>query len=205
MREAKSIRDRVARAVSKDAAPVTVPAIATLREFQRNHARVKVGSGYLPYDMKGRPALELATRWVDDILASGRQDCRIKLKGGAQWGKTVWAIIAYAYLLGVRFRGVGYYLPDQALVDGIVDTKFRPDVVDQIPFFASLLKIGKTVNKSGKSVDRKGAIMATDGERVALGYFLGTNRVPTTYTHDGRSWTSATTSMRRMRSSLTAA
>ncbi len=184
MKRSLSIRERIRAAASDAPAPVDLPAATGLREFMRGQCRVKVGSTYLPYDMAGRPALELATRWVDEILDSGRADCRIKIKGGAQWGKTVWALNLYAYLLGVRFVGVGYYLPDQALVDGIVDTKFRPDVVDQIPWFASLLKIGKTVNKSGKAVERKGAVMATDGKRVALGYFLGTNRVPTTYTHD---------------------
>ncbi len=184
MKRSLSTLDRVRSAVADKAPAVDVPAVSSMLDFQRGHCRVKVGSRYLPYDMAGRPALEVATRWVDEILDSGRPDCRIKIKGGAQWGKTVWALNLYAYLLGVRFLGVGYYLPDQALVDGIVDTKFRPDVVDQIPWFASLLKIGKTINKSGKAVERKGAVMATDGARVALGYFLGTNRVPTTYTHD---------------------
>lgn len=184
MKRAASIRDTIRAAVSDAAPAVDVPPVASLRDFQSRHCRVKVGSQYQAYDMAGRPALELATRWVDEILDSGRADCRIKIKGGAQWGKTVWALNTCAYLLGVRFLGVGYYLPDQALVDGIVDTKFRPDVVDQIPWFAALLKIGKTVNKSGRAVERKGAVMATDGSRVSLGYFLGTNRVPTTYTHD---------------------
>ena len=174
----------VKAAVADAVAPVSVPLVKSLRDFLRNHCSVKVGSVYVPYDMEGRPALELATRWIDEMLDSGREDIRIKIKGGAQWGKTVWALNLYAYLLGVRFLGVGYYLPDQALVDGVVDTKFRPDVVNQIPWFASLLKIGKTINKSGRAVDRKGAVMATDGTRVSLGYFLGTNRVPTTYTHD---------------------
>ena len=174
----------VKAAVAEAVASVVVPVVKTLRDFQRNQCRVKVGSVYQPYDMVGRPALELATQWVDEILASGRSDCRIKIKGGAQWGKTVWALNTYAYLLGVKFLGVGYYLPDQALVDGIVDTKFRPDVVNQISWFAQLLSIGKTINNSGRQVERKGAIMATDGTRTALGYFLGCNRVPTTYTHD---------------------
>jgi hypothetical protein len=179
-----STLDRVRGAVAPTQPAIDVPAVTSLRDFQRNQCRVKVGSTYQPYDMEGRPALELATQWVDDILTSGRADCRIKIKGGAQWGKTVWALNTYAYLLGVKFLGVGYYLPDQALVDGIVDTKFRPDVVNQISWFAQLLSIGKTINKSGKQVERKGAIMATDGKRTALGYFLGCNRVPTTYTHD---------------------
>ena len=190
--------------MAETAPAVSVPEVSSLREFLLNHCRVKVGSHYQPYEA-GRPALELATQWVDDILAGGRADCRIKIKGGAQWGKTVWATNLYAYLLGVRFLGVGYYLPDQALVDGIVDTKFRPDVVDQIPWFASLLKIGKTVNKSGRAVDRKGAVMATDGRRVALGYFLGTNRVPTTYTHDVQIVDERDDINEKMRSSLTGA
>jgi hypothetical protein len=158
--------------------------VSSFRQFQREHGRVKVGSGYQAYDMQGRPALILATQWLDEILASGRQDCRIKIKGGAQWGKTVWAVNLMAYLLGCRFMGCGYYLPDNDLVSGIVDTKFRPDVIDQIPWFARMLQIGKTVNKSGKSVNRKGAVMCTDGKRVSLGYFLGMSRVPTSYTHD---------------------
>lgn len=184
MKRPVSTLARIRAAVAPQAKPVNVPLVKSLRDFQRDQCSVKVGSVYVPYDMIGRPALELATTWVDEILDSGRPDCRIKIKGGAQWGKTVWALNTYAYLLGVKFLGVGYYLPDQALVDGIVDTKFRPDVVNQISWFAQLLSIGKTINKSGKQVERKGAIMATDGTRTALGYFLGCNRVPTTYTHD---------------------
>lgn len=179
-----SIRDRVKAAVGSNAPPVDIPDIDSFREFLATEARVLIGSRYYPYSMEGRPALELMTSWVDDIIASGREDCRIKAKGGAQWGKTVFALNLNAYLLGIKMLGVGYYLPDAELVDGIVDTKFRPDVINQIPWFASMLTIGKTVNKSGKQVNRKGAIMATDGERIALGYFLGCNRVPRTYTHD---------------------
>lgn len=179
-----SILEVVRAAAAPDRAAVETPDVATFAQFQREHGRVKVGSAYQAYDMAGRPALVLATRWLDEILASGRQDCRIKVKGGAQWGKTVWAVNLMAYLLGCRFMGVGYYLPDNDLVNGIVDTKFRPDVIDQIPWFAAMLQIGKTVNKSGKSVNRKGAVMCTDGRRVSLGYFLGMSRVPTSYTHD---------------------
>lgn len=178
-----SVMDKLNAAVADKAAPVAVPDVS-FRDFLDTQAKVKVGSNYVPYSMEGRPALALMTQWVDEILASGRPDCRIKAKGGAQWGKTVWAINLYGYLMGSKMLGVGYYLPDGDLVGGIVDTKFRPDVVDQIPWFASLLSIGKTINKSGKAVNRKGAIMATDGKQVSLGYFLGCNRVPTTYTHD---------------------
>lgn len=184
MKDKISIMDRVRAAAEPDKNPCDVPAVSSFRQFQIEHGRVKVGSGYQAYDMTGRPALILATQWLDGILASGRQDCRIKIKGGAQWGKTVWAVNLMAYLLGCRFMGCGYYLPDNDLVSGIVDTKFRPDVIDQIPWFARMLQIGKTVNKSGKSVNRKGAVMCTDGKRVSLGYFLGMSRVPTSYTHD---------------------
>lgn len=184
MKRRTSIREKLAAAAAPQKALCDAPAVDSFRAFQREHGRVKVGSAYQPYDMEGRPALILATRWVDEILASGRQDCRVKIKGGAQWGKTVWAVNLMAYLLGCRFMGCGYYLPGTDLVSGVVDTKFRPDVIDQIPWFARMLQIGKTVNKSGKSVNRKGAVMCTDGERVSLGYFLGMSRVPTSYTHD---------------------
>ncbi len=185
MKKRTSIREQLSAAAGPAAAAVDVPVCASAREFLTRHARVKVGSRYLPYVLDNlRPALQLATDLLDDIIAKRRPDCRIKIKGGAQWGKTVWATNIMSYLLGVRFLGVGYYLPDIELVQGVVDSKFRPDVVDQIPWFAKLLRIGSTINESGKAVQRKGAIMATDGEHVALGYFLGTNRVPTTYTHD---------------------
>lgn len=179
-----SIMDKLHAAIKVDKPTLKMPDVKSFRQFLENEAKVKAGSRYARYSMEGRPALALMTKWVDDIIASGRSDCRIKAKGGAQWGKTVWALNLYGYLLGIQKLGTGYYLPDAELVDGIVDTKFRPDVVDQIPWFASLLSFGKTINESGKAVNRKGAIMATDGKRVALGYFLGCNRVPTTYTHD---------------------
>lgn len=185
MKNRPSIREQLAAAAGPAASAVDVPACSSAREFLTRHARVKVGSNYLPYVLDDRrPALILATTWLDAIISKRRTDCRIKIKGGAQWGKTVWATNIMAYLLGCRFLGVGYYLPDIELVQGVVDSKFRPDVVDQIPWFAKLLRIGSTINESGKAVQRKGAIMSTDGTHVALGYFLGTNRVPTTYTHD---------------------
>jgi len=37
-----------------------------------------------------------------------------------------------------------------------VDAKFRPDVVDQIGWFAEMVQVGKALNKSGRAVNRKG-------------------------------------------------
>ena len=61
--------------------------------------------------------------------------------------RTVLAQLLYAYLLSVKWCNVGYFLPDDDLVAGLVDTKFRPDVVDQIDWFAELIQIGKAINK----------------------------------------------------------
>ena len=100
-----SIRDRIRDAVAETAPAVSVPEVSSLREFLLNHCRVKVGSHYQPYDMAGRPALELATQWVDDILAGGRADCRIKIKGGAA---RRWAITSTPICRGALPRR-GYY------------------------------------------------------------------------------------------------
>jgi len=75
-------------------------------------------------------------------------------------------------------------LPDRDLVEGMVDTKFRPDVLDQIDWFARMTQVGKTVNKSGKSVNRKGAFSVTNGRQRSHGMILGLNKIPTSYTFD---------------------
>jgi len=64
-------------------------------------------------------------------------------------------------------------LPDRDLVEGMVDTKFRPDILDQIDWFARMTQVGKTVNKSGKSVNRKGAFSVTNGKQRSHGMILG--------------------------------
>jgi hypothetical protein len=76
------------------------------------------------------------------------------------------------------------FMPDDALAAGMVDTKLRPDVIDQIPWLAKMTQVGKAVNKSGKTVNRKGAFMVTDGRRRSYGLVLGLQKIPTSYTLD---------------------
>jgi hypothetical protein len=169
-------------------APVSVPDVPSFREFLLNHAWVRTERGdYAAFGFEGRPVIEFLVAMIDRILGSNGgkplTDAVLTAAGGAQWGKTTLAENLFAYLL-IRFRNVGYYLPDDDLVQGVVDSKFRPDVVDQIPWFANLLSIGKAVNESGRQVSRKGAIMVTDGRRSAQGYFRGCGKIPTTFSMD---------------------
>jgi len=169
-----------------DAPAVDAPRGITFREFLLNHAQVKLADGrYGRYSFEGRPALEWIVERIDVILGNtgGKPitDAVLDIGGGAQWGKTVLVLLLLAYLLGIKFLNVGYYLPDDDLVEGIVDTKFRPDVVDQIPWMSDLIKIGKTINKSGRAVNRKGAISLTDGQRKSQGYIRGMGKIPTTF------------------------
>lgn len=168
---------------------VEIPSIKSFRDFLVNHARVRKTDGsYGSYTFDGRPVLSLIVDLIDKILGSetGKplQDATLACAGGAQWGKSVLALNLAAYVTGVIFRNAGYYLPDDDLVQGIVDTKFRPDVVDQVGWFADMLQIGKTVNQSGKSVNRKGAFMVTNGERTGLGYIRGMGKIPTSFSMD---------------------
>ena len=89
-----------------------------------------------------------------------------------------------AYLVAVRFRNVGYYLPDDDLVAGLVDGKLRPDILDQIPWLARLLQVGKTLAPTGRAVNRKGAFLCTDGKRSALAFMRGLGKIPTSFSMD---------------------
>ena len=111
-------------------------------------------------------------------------DATIAICGGAQFGKSATELNLGAYCTGVAWLNWGFYLPDRDLVEGMVDTKFRPDILDQIDWFARMTHVGKTVNKSGKSVNRKGAFSVTNGKQRSHGMILGLNKVPTSYTFD---------------------
>jgi len=111
-------------------------------------------------------------------------DSELSLAGGAQFGKTILELNLAAYLTSQRFRNFGLYLPDDDLVEGVVDSKFRPDVVDQIGWFADMVQVGKALNKSGRAVNRKGAFLVTDGKRKAVGMIRGLGKVPTTFSMD---------------------
>jgi len=168
---------------------VVAPEIHSFREFLETVARVPIGGGeYGPYTFKGREALIEVVEIVDQILGShtGKplKDSTVSLCGGAQFGKSVLELMLGAYVTACRWMNWGFYLPDKDLVDGMVDTKFRPDVLDQIPWFSEMTQVGKAVNKSGKAVNRKGAFGVTDGKRRSQGMILGLNKIPTSFTFD---------------------
>jgi hypothetical protein len=151
----------------------------------RHDARVPLGDGtYVPYLFEGREVLLEIAREIDRVLEGGIEDARLTIAGGAQWGKTILELNLAAYLTGQKFQRVGMFLPDGNLVAGMVDSKFRPDVLDQIPWFAEMTAIGKAVNISGKSVNRKGAFTVTDGLKRSYGMILGLQKVPTSFTFD---------------------
>lgn len=113
------------------------PKAKCLVEFLENYARVKLSGGeYGPYSFEGRHVLRHIAERFDHILGShtGKplEDATFDICGGAQWGKTIFALNFGMYLTSCKFFNWGYYLPDDDLVQGIVDTKLRPDVIEQI-------------------------------------------------------------------------
>lgn len=136
------------------------------------------------FTFKGREALIGIVDCIDRILSEGRKDATLALAGGAQYGKTILQHSFMGYATGQMFRNVMTFLPSEDLVSDIVQTKFRPNVVDQMPWFAGMLKMGQLTNESGKTVNRIGVYSVTDGIRKATGMFCGLNKVPTTHTAD---------------------
>lgn len=184
-----SALDRLDAAVHGDTRTVRAPHVGSFREFLETQAKVPCGGGeYGPYSFEGREALLEFVDTVDRVLGSktGKpiKDATLSLCGGAQFGKSTTELNLGAYVTGMRWMNWGFYLPDDNLVQGMVDTKFRPDVLDQIDWFAQMAQVGKAVNRSGKAVNRKGAFTVTDGERRSSGMVLGLNKVPTSFTFD---------------------
>ncbi|HVM62864.1 MAG TPA: hypothetical protein VMV72_18530 [Verrucomicrobiae bacterium] len=189
-----------------DASPkVAAPVVGSFREFLERHARVKTPDGsYGAYTFEGREALEFVVGIIDRILGNHRDaenaeeetakrgqvpalqisDARLTATGSAQWGKTILELNLLAYLTGLQFRSVGLFLPDEDLVQGVVDSKFRPDVLDQLPWLNSLITLGKAENASGKTVNRKGLFTVTDGQRKSHGMIHGMQKIPTTFSFD---------------------
>lgn len=175
--------------LSQDRRAVDVPDVKTFRSFLETQARVPAAKGeYGPYSFAGREALEEFVDTIDLVLGTVTgtpiKDATLSLCGGAQFGKSTTELALGAFATGIRWLRWGFYLPDDNLVQGMVDTKFRPDVIDQIGWFAEMTQVGKAVNKSGKSVNRKGAFTVTDGQRQSQGMILGLNKVPTSFTFD---------------------
>jgi hypothetical protein len=179
-----SVVERVAKKIERRRARRSAPRIDSLLDFLLHHARVKSGAGYAPYHFAGREALRGIVERLDQILASGEADASLAICGGAQFGKTVLMLNLLAYLVAVRFRNVGYYLPDDDLVQGLVDGKLRPDVLDQIPWLARLIAVGKTLTATGRATNRKGAFLCTDGTRTALAFMRGLGKIPTSFSMD---------------------
>ncbi|RYD19904.1 MAG: hypothetical protein EOP88_17095, partial [Verrucomicrobiaceae bacterium] len=171
------------------ATSTSVPQVTSFMEFLTTHARVKTTGGeYVPYSLEGREAMIPIIETFDLVLGShtGKPlpDATIDICGGAQIGKTVLSLNFGAYVTAVLYYNWGYYLPDDDLVEGIVDTKLRPDVIEQIEWLGPLMQVGKTEDKRGKSVNRKGAFQVSDGKRKAFGMIRGMGKIPTTFSMD---------------------
>ncbi len=153
------------------------PKIGSFEEFLMEYAQVRKPDGtFVPYSLVGREALLSAIRVIDHVLGShsGKMlpDAKLSICGGAQIGKTIIECNLMAYGTGVRFLNVGLYLPDGELVEGVVDGKLRPDVIERIDFLGPLMTLGKAKDKRGRMVNRKGAFMVKDGTRTAEGMVM---------------------------------
>lgn len=190
---------------SEKAAIDTPPASTTFYAWLHDYAKVRVGNRYPAYSCAGREPLFVSILTLDhvlgndcsyaspevrmEILGTEKYGTRIKgaeidICGGAQFGKTILALLLKTYLGTVQFLGCMYCLPDDDLVEGIIDTKERPDVIDQIPYVAEMLSKGKSLMPSGKAVDRKGMMLYTDGQQTAISMMRGLGKFPTTFTCD---------------------
>lgn len=203
--------EKLRAAVAPEAPAVSVPRGISFYEFMHRHARVRVGSEYLPYSTRGREPLRMVIGIIDYVLGNdvsylsgdelealfkerefhffkGRpplQDSEEDVCGGAQFGKTIIGLHLKVYLAAIKSLNTYYALPDDDLVQGIVDGKERPEVIDQIPWLAAMAKVGKGLNASGKAADRKGAMLLTDGTTTAMSYMRGINaKVPTSFSAD---------------------
>jgi hypothetical protein len=175
--------------LSEDSRAVAAPDVGSFKEYLVKCARVPIGRGdYGPYTFNGREAMIEIVDRIDEILGSqtGKPlpDSTVSICGGAQFGKSVLELNLGAYCTGRAFMNWGFYLPDKDLVEGMVDTKFRPDILDQLDWFAQMTQVGRAVNKSGKAVNRKGAFSVTDGKHRSQGMILGLNKIPTSFTFD---------------------
>jgi hypothetical protein len=187
---------------AKAAKRAAVPDARSFRDYLLASARVPLRDGsYGAFSFEGRAPLEFIVGLIDKVIANCLQGKTVevdgvkfgpgKLKGttisvggGAQFGKTVLVLNFQGFATFIKFVNFGYYTPDQELLAKIVDTKFRPDVLDQNPWMSQMVQIGKAENASGKSVNRKNSYQASDGERKAFGHFCGMQKPPTTISLD---------------------
>lgn len=165
------------------------PARATFEEFLREDAMVPAGAGvYKRFSFEGREVLLAIVRQIDRVLGpeGGKplHDSLVGVAGGAQFGKTVLEMLLAAYCTGQRFLNFGLYLPDDDIAGRVIDTKFRPDVLDQIGWLAEMTQVGRAVNKSGKSVNTKKAATVSDGVRRCNFLVSGLQKPATTFSLD---------------------
>lgn len=174
---------------------IRAPRRSSFKEFLVQDAKVPADSSdaklrgtFVPYTFVGREALLEIVETIDKILGNSenkpRKDAVLSLGGGAQWGKTIIQQALMAHTTGQLFRSTLLFLPDVNLVNDLVQTKFRPNVVDQMPWFADMLRLGVVVNNSGRALHRIGAFSVTDGKRRANGMFAGLGKVPTSISGD---------------------
>jgi hypothetical protein len=191
---------KVSRLINRTAADG--PHVRSFRQYLAGCARVPLRNGdYGPFTFAGRAPLDFIVTLVDAVLANclrgqavevdgvhfppgALKGATIAVGGGAQWGKTVLVLNLQAYLTFVEYVNFGYYTPDLELLAKIVDTKFRPDVLDQQPWMARRITLGRAESASGKAVHRKNSYQAGDGRRKAFGHFCGMQKPPTTISLD---------------------
>jgi len=207
--------NRFEEALEEQAGPhLDIPRGITFREFMHQHAKVLVpdektgAKRVVQYTTAGREPLDVILTLIDYILGhdmswvppevreclwgdandtGGRliTDAEVHPSGGAQFGKTVLGLHLKAYLPAVKGFASYYVLPDNDLVEAIVDGKERPEVLDQVAWLNDMVSIGKVVNESGKTVNRKGGMMFADGEHPAtMSYMRGMNKIPTSISAD---------------------
>ncbi len=181
-----SALDKLARKVRKESAPaVDVPSIKSFEHFLTEVAMVPTGKGeYGKFSFEGREALYACVRRLDRVIKLGIPDVILSLAGGAQWGKTTLQMNLLAWACACAWLRMGLYGPDDAIMENLVDTKFRPDVVQQISWLARLIQVGKAISNDGKSVNRKNAFTITDGRRKTYGMTLGLQKPATSFTFD---------------------
>lgn len=182
--------DKLDAKIREGRAPaVDRPQRASFEEFLREDAMVPAGGGsHARFSFVGREVLLYIVRLIDLVLGSHTgaplSDSRVVIAGGAQFGKTVLELLLAAYCTAQRFLNFGLYLPDEQLAGTVIDTKFRPDIVDQIGWLAQMTQVGKAVNASGKQVNTKRAATMTDGVRRANFLVSGLQKPATTITLD---------------------
>lgn len=178
------------------------PKRSSFMDFLTHDAKVSVRKGYhAPYSLDGREPLRFVIELIDKIIGNcvhaqtveidgityqpGQlKGATVTVGGGAQFGKTVLELNLMGYVTTIEFLSVCYFTPDLDLLEKIVDAKFRPDVLDQVPWISQMIQLGAEVSASRKSVDKKNSFQVSSGVRKAFGFFWGLRKIPTSISID---------------------